>query len=100
MEADEAGKLRAFRAKFGRGWDASRTEEVLDVGGERREEEVVPVGEDARVMEGRGRGGDEDGDGDNLMDLISGYGREGEVQVDAEADGKVKGKKKGKGGKK
>ena len=94
MEADEAGKLRAFRAKFGRGWDASRTEEVQDVEGNRREEERMPVGEDARVTE---RG---DMDGDNLMDLISGYGREGEVQVDAEADGKVKSKKKGKGGKK
>lgn len=91
MEADEAGKLRAFRAKFGRGWDASRTEEVQDLEGNTREEEQMPVGEDARVR------GDEEGD--NLMDLISGYGREGEVQVGAEADGKVE-KKKRKGGKK
>ena len=26
IEADEAGKLRAFRERFGRGWDAGRRE--------------------------------------------------------------------------
>lgn len=28
MENDEAGKLRAFRNKFGRGWDLDGAEEV------------------------------------------------------------------------
>ena len=46
IEADEAGRLRAFREKFGRGWDAKSGTEVED--GEELQEQ------------------------DNLMDLISG----------------------------
>ncbi len=56
MEEDEAGKLRAFREKFGRGWDAERMDDTVEggaagVGGIEREE--------------------------SLMDLISGYGQGG-----------------------
>lgn len=47
IEADEAGRLRAFRAKFGRGWDAKSSAEV-------KEEEVEQ-------------------EEDNFMDLISGF---------------------------
>lgn len=47
IEEDEAGKLRAFREKFGRGWDAERMD--------RGEEEK----------------------GDSLVDLISGRGGAG-----------------------
>lgn len=66
METDEAGKLRAFREKFGRGWDASRMADE-DVDGDGREE-----------------GGDEKGEQeDNLMDLISGYGQEAEAKGEA-----------------
>lgn len=50
IEEDEAGKLRAFREKFGRGWDAER----MDRGEEEEEEE-----------------------GDSLVDLISGRGGAG-----------------------
>lgn len=32
VEEDEAGRLRAFRAKFGRGWDAEVTEDLEQVG--------------------------------------------------------------------
>lgn len=75
METDEAGKLRAFREKFGRGWDASRArdkdEETAEV------EEGDSQGEDARQE-------------DNLMDLISEYGAE------APARGEAKGVKEGK----
>ncbi|CAD6572166.1 MAG: hypothetical protein ASARMPREDX12_004982 [Alectoria sarmentosa] len=55
VEADEAGKLRAFRDKFGRGWDASRMEEKDAEAG--KEE----GGEPAKEPEERE---------DNLMDLI------------------------------
>ncbi|KAM0796495.1 hypothetical protein BDR22DRAFT_954759, partial [Usnea florida] len=69
IEADEAGKLRAFRDKFGRGWDAGRLEERDRVDG--RE------GEEGGGDEGEGGDGDEgEGDEDNLMDLISGFGRD------------------------
>ena len=36
VEEDEAGRLKAFREKFGRGWDA---EEVTEDGAEAAEEE-------------------------------------------------------------
>lgn len=80
IEADEAGKLRAFREKFGRGWDASRMAEKDEVDG--------------------GEGGKEEGEeeGDNLMDLISGFGREAEGKGEARGvrEGKEKsGKRKG-----
>lgn len=75
IEADEAGKLRAFREKFGRGWDASRMQE-------KDEEEG---------REGGGDGGREPEEReDNLMDLISGYG------LEAEAKGAAKGAREGK----
>jgi hypothetical protein len=31
VEEDEAGKLRSFRSKFGRGWDAEAVEYTEDV---------------------------------------------------------------------
>ena len=64
METDEAGKLRAFREKFGRGWDASRMAEEDNI--------------EDRVEEGNVR--EEE---DNLMDLISGYGQEAEQKGEA-----------------
>jgi hypothetical protein len=62
VEADDAGRLRAFRARFGRGWDMkSGTDEVVQQEGEEllKEEE-------------------EDEDVDSLMDLISGAGGDGD----------------------
>ncbi len=68
--------MRAFREKFGRGWDVERMED----GGEE--------GADG----GKGRE-------DNLMDLISGFGQEAEMEGTAKG---VRGEKersgKGKGG--
>ena len=61
MEEDEAGRLRAFRNKFGRGWDAETVRE--DKGEEARE------GEEAL--------GEEE---ESLLDLITGYGQEAENQ--------------------
>jgi hypothetical protein len=54
VEEDEAGRLRAFREKFGRGWDADTT--GAEEGAERA------AGQDG------GEGAE-----DSLMDLISGY---------------------------
>lgn len=77
--------MRAFREKFGRGWDAERMGEV-----------------DAKSGgEGEGEGGMGEEVEDNLMDLIGGYG------VQAESEGTAKGLReekarsgKGKGGEK
>ena len=60
MEQDEAGRLRAFRQRFGRGWD-------LDSQGE---EEGENGAEGEKI--GNGNGGELGGD--SLMDLISGAG--------------------------
>ena len=68
FEADEAGRLRAFRAKFGRGWDAaSGAIAVAERGGDAEGD----AGRELVVEEAK----EED---DNLMDLISGYTEEGE----------------------
>lgn len=73
IEEDEAGKLRSFRDKFGRGWDA-----------ERKDDSATAVD------------GEETGQEENLMDLITGFG-----QGDgAEASGAVEEKRSGKGEKK
>ncbi|KAI4847697.1 hypothetical protein E4T45_06662, partial [Aureobasidium sp. EXF-8846] len=82
VEEDEAGRLKRFRGRFGRGWDAEAVtgaEEVRD-----GEEALTPEESE-----------------DSLLDLISNYGNE------AEAEGKAAGKKeeakssgKGKGGQK
>ena len=63
METDEAGKLRAFREKFGRGWDASKMQE--------RDEEAEKEDDGEEGMEGSQR--EEE---DNLLDLISGYDKQ------------------------
>ncbi|KAF2815143.1 uncharacterized protein BDZ99DRAFT_459083 [Mytilinidion resinicola] len=56
IEEDEAGRLKAFRAKFGRGWDAEVPDESTE----------TPEGQPEAQRE------------DSLMDLISGYSREAE----------------------
>jgi hypothetical protein len=56
VEQDEAGRLRAFRQRFGRGWDQDAQE-----GEDGAEDGVIA-----------GKGGDIGGE--SLMDLISGAG--------------------------
>ncbi|MCJ1254752.1 hypothetical protein MMC24_002568 [Lignoscripta atroalba] len=77
LEQDEAGRLRAFRNRFGRGWDAETTGE----------------GEEGKEGEEEARDGDE-----SLLDLISGYGQQAEAEGSAEGvrESKEKsGKRKG-----
>ena len=73
VEADEAGRLRAFRERFGRGWDAGAMNT--------RDQET------GEVKEGQEKSQPQE---DNLMDLISGYG------FDAEEKGEAKGVREGK----
>ena len=82
MEEDEAGRLRAFRSRFGRGWDAESTPEAGEEEGREGDE-----------------GGGEGVEEESLLDLISGYG------IGAEGRGNAKGVReekvksgKGKGG--
>ena len=102
VEQDEAGKLRAFRKRFGRGWDVDGAEEAE---GEQEGREVQKGGE----------GFDGEDDGESLMDLISGVKPEPEAEKnkksgmdalmaaveDSEKSGKMgKEAKRSKGGKK
>lgn len=68
VEQDEAGRLRAFRQRFGRGWDLDG-----DV------EEVKADGKDEGVKNDAKKGSEEEDEGGSLMDLISGgaYGGKG-----------------------
>ncbi|KAH7360374.1 hypothetical protein BKA65DRAFT_492954 [Rhexocercosporidium sp. MPI-PUGE-AT-0058] len=66
VEQDEAGKLRAFRKRFGRGWDVDGAEEA----------EGEHQGKEGRKG---GEGFDGEGDGESLMDLISGVKPEPET---------------------
>ncbi|KAL8717158.1 MAG: hypothetical protein Q9225_005577 [Loekoesia sp. 1 TL-2023] len=80
VEADEAGRLRAFRERFGRGWDA---EKMVT-----RDEETGEVKE-----------GQEEEEEDNLMDLISGFGKMAEAKGEAKGVRQEKERSgKGKGG--
>lgn len=78
VEEDEAGRLKAFRAKFGRGWDAESVEEATESdGGLPREQHE-----------------------DSLMDLISSYGKgvenaeAKEIKVEAVKSGKANSRQK------
>lgn len=42
MEDDEAGRLRAFRERFGRGWDVAGDEESAE-GGEEQEDTMMDL---------------------------------------------------------
>ncbi|KAI9681471.1 MAG: hypothetical protein M1817_002755 [Caeruleum heppii] len=64
VEEDDSGRLRGFRRRFGRGWD-------VDAGDEED-------GEEGEKMEGKGKKGEEKERDGGLMDLISGFGAEGE----------------------
>lgn len=66
--------MRAFREKFGRGWDAERIDDVEE---------------------------DAEGKDESLMDLITGYGRQAEPQGTGNSvveEKEKSGKGKGKGG--
>lgn len=85
VEEDEAGRLRAFRLRFGRGWDANPGAEMGEDGGK---------GE-GRVGKGR-EGEDGEREEESLLDLITGFGRGG-VEGGGEMRGEVVGGEGGKG---
>ena len=63
VEQDEAGRLRAFRERFGRGWDLE--------GADEEGEALNTVGKKGKGS--KGQGGNEEAFGEeSLMDLISG----------------------------
>jgi hypothetical protein len=74
VEEDEAGRLRAFRMRFGRGWDA----------------EADPDSSESSTSDSAGA------QEESLMDLISGFGGEGQgMESERGVGGEAE---KGKGG--
>ncbi|OQO01671.1 hypothetical protein B0A48_12708 [Cryoendolithus antarcticus] len=87
VEEDEAGRLKRFRGRFGRGWDAEGRDEEVDEAGE---------GEVKKEKAGKKQ---QDGE-QSLMDLISGYGQEEGKAESAGAKNESAKTAKAKGGKK
>lgn len=82
VEEDEAGRLRAFRARFGRGWDA----------------ETAPLEKSDQTKDGEAKV-DRDGPEDSLLNLISGFGRRQDTKKPAQDSKEATSQaKKGKGG--
>ena len=84
IETDEAGRLRAFRSRFGRGWDSKKGKEIeVDAEGVEVEEMIADGGEAVEsgkeVAVEMKKEGDEvvekveadESEEDNLLDLIS-----------------------------
>jgi Ribosomal protein L31 len=63
VEEDEAGRLRTFRGRFGRGWDAETTRDAAANGEERSESP-------------------DDQQEESLLDLITGFGIDHQTPVD------------------
>ncbi|KAK1149274.1 hypothetical protein N8T08_006496 [Aspergillus melleus] len=71
VEDDEAGRLAAFRARFGRGFDANTPVEGEESGGKEKLSKEEAAAEAAAAQE----------EEDNLLDLISSFGQEADEQV-------------------
>ncbi|GAB7357479.1 hypothetical protein MBLNU459_g0016t1 [Dothideomycetes sp. NU459] len=82
IEEDEAGRLKRFRGRFGRGWDA----------------EALAGAEEAREGEDSLEPQEQD---ESLMDLISNYGQQADAKAEAAGTkDEPKASGKGKGGQK
>lgn len=66
VEDDEAGRLAAFRARFGRGFDANTPVEGEESGGKKELSKEEAAAEAAAAQE----------EEDNLLDLISSFGQD------------------------
>ncbi|KAL4913377.1 hypothetical protein BDW62DRAFT_192683 [Aspergillus aurantiobrunneus] len=65
VEDDEAGRLAAFRAKFGRGWDSNALTEEGSADAKKGSEEAKNAA-----------AADAEEEDDNLLDLISSFGQD------------------------
>lgn len=89
VEEDEAGRLAAFRSKYGRSWDAKNTVSTDDL--HALEAEKGKEGADAAAAAANAAAEAEmQQEEDNLLDLISSFGQE-EADLPAPKQG---GKKK------
>lgn len=71
VEEDEAGRLAAFRERFGRGWDANAPAAAAATS-DPKDAASKKAGEDAAKAQAQAEQEEED----NLLDLISSFGQE------------------------
>lgn len=71
VEEDEAGRLAAFRERFGRGWDANAPAAAA-APSDPKDAASKKAGEDAAKAQAQAEQDEED----NLLDLISSFGQE------------------------
>lgn len=77
VEEDEAGRLAAFRARFGRSWDANApVAESAPTGDVKKDAATKKAEQEAAQAQAKADQEEED----NLLDLISSFGQE-EPQV-------------------
>lgn len=81
VEEDEAGRLAAFRARFGRSWDANAAAAEPAPSGAPKDAAVKKAEEEAAKAQAQAEQEEED----NLLDLISSFG-----QDEAQGSGKKK----------
>ncbi|TPX08734.1 uncharacterized protein E0L32_009796 [Thyridium curvatum] len=83
VEVDEAGKLAAFRERFGRGWDAAEAEEVEDTstraGKKAAAAKAAAAEAEAATEAAKPKAAAAEDPFDSLADLISGYAAQSEV---------------------
>lgn len=72
VEDDEAGRLAAFRARFGRSWDASAPPADAPADAEPKDPAAAKAKEEAAKAQAQAEQEEED----NLLDLISSFGQE------------------------
>lgn len=77
VEDDEAGRLAAFRAKYGRIWDANTPPAAAEEGAEKKSGAEAEAAAAAAKAQAEAEAQEEE---DNLLDLISSFGQE-EVQA-------------------
>lgn len=74
VEEDEAGRLAAFRARFGRSWDANTAAAVESApSGAPKDAAAVKAEEEAAKAQAQSEQEEEE---DNLLDLISSFGQD------------------------
>ncbi|PKY07484.1 hypothetical protein P168DRAFT_287963 [Aspergillus campestris IBT 28561] len=77
VEDDEAGRLAAFRAKYGRIWDANTPPAAAEEGADKKSGAEAEAAAAAAKAQAEAEAQEEE---DNLLDLISSFGQE-EVQA-------------------
>lgn len=72
VEEDEAGRLAAFRARFGRSWDANAAVAESAPSGAPKDAAAKKAEEEAAKAQAQAEQEEED----NLLDLISSFGQD------------------------